>query len=191
MMKNGGNPVRCFYGNVCLRAVLLLVCTVSFFFVNPVRAIAAAGYADFQRVMMLPIDKQVDQAVAILKSKYETRPEAASYEHYMGYTIPFFVMTNEASFAAYRIAALKPGLLARYEVYDDCGGEQPINLLACFFKDGMPGTFIDLGASCSSCYAETVSVFLWDEMGASSGQIVGGLRFLYDPSLREGTPMTP
>ena len=190
MVRIGENPVRCFLGSIWLTAVLL-VCSGSIFFMNPVYATATVGYADFQRVMLLPIDKQVDQAVTILKSTYETRPEASSYEHYMGYTIPFFVMTNEASFAAYRIAALKPGLLARYEVYDDCGGEQPANLLACFFKDGKPVTFIDLGASCPSCYAETISVFLWDEMGASPGQIVGGLRFLYDSSLREGTPMTP
>lgn len=190
MVRIGKTPVRC-YGKWSLKFRVLLVCTLSMFFSQPALGLESVGYADFQRLMLLPIDKQVDQAAAILKSKYETQPEASSYEHYMGYTIPFFVMTNEASFAAYRIAALKPGLLARYEVYDDCGGEQPVNLLACFFKDGKPGTFIDLGASCASCYAETISVFFWSEMGASSGQIVGGLRFLYDPSLREGTPMTP
>lgn len=146
------------------------------------------GYSEFQRIMLMPLDKQVDLADAILKRTYESQPDASSYGNYMGYAIPFFSMTNLASFAAYRIAAVKPKLLSRYEVYDDCEGIKPKNLLECFLTDGKPGEYVDLAASCPVCYGEAVSVFLWDDMGAAPGQIVGGLRFLFDRSTREGAP---
>ncbi len=163
-----------------------LVC-VLFFTLGIHTAVAMDGgsYTLFQQIMLLPLDKQVVRANAVLKQKHETNPDTASYENFMGYSIPFFVMTNDASFAAYRIAAVNPKLLSRYDVYDDCDGEKPLNLLACFLKDGKPGAYIDTGASCPVCYGEAISVFLWDDMGASQGEIVGGLRFLYDPSLRE------
>jgi hypothetical protein len=173
--------IRCLSGKICSLLVLIacvLVC-------RPAAGMDGGSYGEFQRIMLLPLDKQVERADAILKQKYETSSDAASYSNYMGYAIPFFVMTNDASFAAYRIAAVKPLLLSRYEVYDDCDGVKPKTLLECFLKDGKSGEYIDLAASCPVCSGEAISVFLWDEMGAAPGQIVGGLRFLYDPSLRE------
>lgn len=148
-----------------------------------------AEYGAFQQIMLLPLEQQAQLADGILKKKFESRPEAMSYENYMGYSIPFYSLINDASFAAYRIAAVKPELLSRYEVYDDCDGVKPKTLLHCFLKEGRPGEFIDMAASCPACYGEAVSLFLWDDSGTPSGQIVGGLRFLYDSSLREGPPL--
>jgi len=191
MVKIGVKPVCCYFVKSGLKTRLFLIFALSVLFCVPATGMEGGGYGEFQRVMLLPLDKQVERAATILKNKYETSSEAASYENYMGYAIPFFVMTNDASFAAYRIAAVKPQLLSRYEVYDDCDGVKPNNLLACFLKDGKPGDYIDLAASCPVCYGEAISIFLWDDMGASQGQIVGGLRFLFDSSLREGISITP
>ncbi|MFZ4855647.1 MAG: hypothetical protein ACOYL3_04560 [Desulfuromonadaceae bacterium] len=168
-----------------------LVCSFITLGIHAASAMDGGSYTQFQQIMMLPLDKQTVRANALLKKKYETTTDTASYENYMGYAIPFFVMTNDASLAAYRIAAVNPKLLSRYDVYDDCNGEKPLNLLACFLKEGKPGAYIDTGASCPVCNGEAISVFLWDDMGASQGQIVGGLRFLYDPSLRESSGMSP
>jgi hypothetical protein len=162
-----------------------MVCVMLILVSHPAAGMEGGDYGEFQRIMLLPLEKQVERADGILKQKYETSSSAASYENYMGYAIPFFVMTSDASFAAYRIAAVKPRLLARYEVYDGCDGVRPNNLLECFLKEGRPGAYIDLAASCPVCSGEAISIFLWDELGAAPGQIVGGLRFLYDPSLRE------
>lgn len=172
---------------VSLRTVCIVLLSVLYLFPgNPAQAMEGGDFGEFQRIMLLPPDKQAARAEEILKRKYEKSSDAASYENYMGYAIPFFVMTNDASFAAYRIAAVKPQLLSRFEVYDDCSGIKPKNLLECFLIDGKPGAYVDLAASCQVCYGEAISVFLWDDMGASPGQIVGGLRFLFDLSLREG-----
>jgi hypothetical protein len=172
-------------GNRFLRACAL-VCSLGTLGVQTATAMDGGSYSEFQQIMLLPLDRQTARANALLKQKYEKSSDTGSYENYMGYAIPFFVMTNDASFAAYRIAAVKPKLLSRYDVYDDCDGEKPPNLLACFLKEGKPGNYTDMGASCPVCYGEAISVFLWDDMGASQGQIIGGLRFLYDLSTREG-----
>jgi hypothetical protein len=165
-------------------AALLLCCLVT-----PSFGMDGADFGEVQRIMLLPLEKQAQLADGILKKKYETSSDPASYENYMGYAIPLYALASDATFAAYRIAAVKPGLLSRFEVYDRCEEGRPKNLLECFLKQGRAGDYTDLGASCPACYGEAVTLFLWDEIGTPAGQMIGGLRFLYDPSLREGPPL--
>jgi hypothetical protein len=153
----------------------LLLCPIVFL-TSPVSAMDGGEYGEFQKLMLEPLDSLTDKADLILKQKYEKK---------LNETIPFFVMTNLSSYVAYRIAALKPGLLSGYECYEPCEGRQLHSLLECFFKDGESGAFVDLAASCPVCYGEAISIFLWDEMGARKGEIIGGLRFRYDPDVRE------
>jgi len=157
---------------------------------DPSGALAMEGeYGEFQKLMLAPLDQLTDKADKILSTKYE-RPDPATSQDYMGYSdLPIFVLASISSYVAYRIARVKPQLLAQYECYDSCGGPKPRNLLECFLKDGAPGNYVKLASSCPVCYGEAISIFLWDEMGASQGQIVGGLRFLYDQSLREMPPL--
>lgn len=162
--------------------ILLLLLTPFALLTCPVMAMEGGDYGEFQKLMLEPLDSLTDKADLILKQKYEKR---------LNDTIPYFVMTNLSSYVAYRIAALKPALLADYECYDRCEGKSFNNLLECFFKDGVPGKFVDLAASCPVCQGEAISIFLWNEMGIHKGQIIGGLRFRYDPDVREPQPMLP
>jgi hypothetical protein len=158
--------------------LMLLLCPIVFL-TSPVSAMDGGEYGEFQKLMLEPLDSLTDKADLILKQKYEKKPNEI---------IPFFAMTNQPSYVAYRIAALKPGLLAGFECYDRCEGRELRNLLECFYKDGVPGNFVDLAASCPVCYGEAISIFLWNEIGLAPGAIIGGLRFLYDPTLRETPP---
>lgn len=148
-----------------------------------------AEFGEFQRILIMPLQAQAELADAILKKKYEVTSDPASYQDYMGYSIPFYALSSDATFAAYRIAAARPELLARYELYDTCGNKAPRNVLECFLEGGKEGDYTDLGASCPVCSAEAVTLFLWDEAEVPQARFVGGLRFLYDPSLREGPPL--
>ena len=169
---------------------LLLSFFSLFMFFTPVAWSMEGGgdYGEFQRLMLTPLEKLTEKADRILKNKYERTKDSETSENYMGYSIPYFVMTSESSYVAYRIATAKPQLLARYECYDSCDGRVIRNLLGCFFKDGKPGDYIDLAASCPICQGEAISIFLWDEIGAPPAEIIGGLRFLYDPALHETAP---
>lgn len=146
-------------------------------------------FGAFQRIMLMPLQEQAQLADAILRKKYETSSDPASYENYMGYAIPFYALASDLSFAGYRIAAVKPDLLARFELYDACGEATPRTVLECFLEGGKPGEYVDVAASCQVCSAEAVTLFLWDEAGLPQSLFIGGLRFLYDPSLHEGPPL--
>ncbi|WP_224957815.1 hypothetical protein [Geomonas subterranea] len=148
-----------------------------------------AEFGDFQRIMLMPLQAQVKRADAILNRKYKKDFNPATYESNMENSIPFYALASDATFAAYRIAAARPELLAGYEVYESCRGGAPRTLLECFFRGGAPGEYVDLAASCPVCSAEAITLFLWDEAGVPSSQFTGGLRFLYDPSLREPPPL--
>lgn len=157
---------------------------------RPVKAMDSGDYGEFQKLMLTPLDQLTEKADKILSTKYERPADPSTSQEYMGYSgLPIFVLSSISSYVGYRIAAVKPHLLARYECYSPCGDQRSRNLLECFLKDGKPGAYIDLAASCPVCYGEAISIFLWDEIGVPQGQIIGGLRFLYDPSLREGPPL--
>lgn len=172
-----------------LFSAVLLLC-LSLMPAHSVKAMDSGDYGEFQKLMLTPLDQLTEKADKILSEKYERSANSSASQEYMGYSgLPIFVLSSISSYVGYRIATVEPHLLARYECYAACGDQKPRNLLECFLKDGKPGAYINLAASCPVCYSEAISVFLWNEIGVPQGQIIGGLRFLYDPSLREGPPL--
>jgi len=167
-----------------------LLLSMSLMSARPVKAMDSAEYGEFQKLMLTPLDQLTEKADKILSAKYERPDDSSASQDYMGYSgLPIFVLSSISSYVGYRIATVKPQLLAHYECYAACGNQKPRNLLECFLKAGKPGAYVDVAASCPVCYGEAISIFLWDEMGASMGEIIGGLRFLYDPSTREAPPL--
>lgn len=132
-------------------------------------------YGEFQRLMLTPLPELTGKADAILKKKYESQ---------VNETIPLFTMVNQSSYVAYRIATVKPELLAAYDYYGTCNGRKLRTLLECFLRDGKPADYVPAAASCPICYNEAISVFLWNEIGVAPTDIRDGLHLLYDWSSR-------
>ncbi len=175
---------------------------------QPLLAMDAGEYGEFQQLMQTPINVLTDKAAKILETKHGCTELSAS-----GFTkrtdplidnlfdansstepvndLPSFAHTNRTTHVAYLIAVKLPDILAAQPCYCSCEGKGHRNLLDCFLKDGKPKAFNDHASSCPACCSEAILIFLWSELGASHSEISGALRLMYDPSVSEPPPFTP
>lgn len=150
-------------------------------------------YGEFQKLMSTPLRVLTERANSVLMQKYEDNqfggsPEIAAMLH----GLPDFAMTNPTVTAAYRIADKRPDLLAGHTCYDpSCDERKYRNLLDTFLINGEAGKYNRHAASCTTCCSEAILIFLWNEIGASPGDINGGLRYLFDPSVHDSPDITP
>lgn len=150
-------------------------------------------YGEFQKLMTTPLRVLTERANSILMQKYEDNqfggsPEIAAMLH----GLPQFAMTNPTVTAAYRIADKRPDLLTGYACYDSsCEERNYRNLLDAFLIKGEAGKYNSHAASCTTCCSEAILILLWNEIGATPGDINGGLRYLFDPSVHESPAITP
>lgn len=161
---------------------------------DPAGAMDSADYGEFQRLMQLPIQTLTEKAEAIFAKKYPhpaessvqpdaDRPGSCSTE---------FDFNSSSINIAYCIAGKKPDLLAGYPCYDPvCERLGLANLAGCFFTNGKAGDYSLHASTIDTCIREAVLIFLWNEIGASHGEINGALRFLFDPSVHEAHPISP
>ncbi len=162
---------------------------------GPAGAMDSADYGEFQKLMQTPLQTVTEKAEAVFVKKYP-QPATGSarldkeYQH--GPCSTEFDFNNASINIAYCIAGKKPELLAGYPCYNPvCEQMGFANLAGCFFTNGKAGDYSLHASTIDTCIREAILIFLWDDMGASNGEITGALRFLFDPSVHETNPISP
>jgi hypothetical protein len=179
----------------CQHIRLACVLLALLFVTRPASAMDTGQYGEIQQLMQTPLADLTEKAAQLLDSQYHVE-ELALFYGSLEDPLPFngkpgFVFTNKSTHVAYRIAILKPQLLAQYPSYGTCDQQEYRNLLHCFFKDGKIGAFNDAAANCPTCYHEAILVFLWTELGVVPNEVIGFLRLMFDPSVLEPPPVSP
>jgi hypothetical protein len=170
-----------------LTAIVLLSITAA-----PASAMDAGQYQELQKLMQTPVRVLADRASAIIREKYEIADFAihngADDSALPFNSLPEFVTRNQADYTAYRIATLKPELLEQQRCY--CQRHDHTNLLQCFLASSKPLIYNDHASREPVCVSEALLTFLWTEMGATTADVGGYLRFIFDPQLNQ-SPQTP
>jgi len=182
-------PMRRAKKTLCAAALFSLVVT------GPAGAMDSADYGEFQKLMQTPLQTLTEKAGAIFAQKYpQPAKDNAQLDggNHPGRCSTEFDFNNASINIAYCIAGKKPELLAGYPCYNPvCEQLGFANLAGCFFTNGKVGDYSLHASSIDTCVSEATLIFLWDDMGASHGEIIGALRFLFDPSVHETNPISP
>ncbi len=128
---------------------------------------------EFQKIKNMKVRELTAAAKDALNKKYPS-------ENWEKYHFPKYVYTNDAVQAGYKIAVKESGLLAKFPCYCFCGEMGHKNLAYCFLKNGVPGQFDDHASECNICYTQAMKAFLWNEKGASEGEMQKAFKELYE-----------
>ncbi len=184
--NNGGGNLR------RTLVILVTICYALLYNSATTHAMDASTYGEIQQLMQTPLRILTEKATALIKDKYENL-DFALFNGADDGSLPFnalpeFVTVSRTVYVAYRIAMLKPELLASHTCYSPCDDKQSKNLLHCFFRDGNRKKFSEQASTCSPCSSEAILIFLWNELGADHGEINAYLRLMFDPALQEPPP---
>lgn len=132
----------------------------------------------FDQIMKMKMSELTVAAKEQMDSKYPN-------ENWSQHGFPDYVKINDSVEVGYRIALKEPELLGGFgspteagvPCYCSCDAFGHESLLACFIKDGNPGSgFDEHGADCNICYGQAMLAFLWQEAGASRAEILDGMK---------------
>ncbi len=143
-----------------------------FLFVWAMPVCAADQEKEFQNISKMHLKDLAERSKAVLEKKYPG-------EQWEKYKFPKYVYINDAVLAGYKIAVKEPELLAKFPCYCFCEEMGHKNLSYCFLKNGAPGQFEEHASGCNTCDAESMQVFLWNELGVPTARILQGLKQTY------------
>jgi len=159
-----------------------LILLLSLFLPLPARAMTPDQQTRFDQVLNMSMVELTETAQHLLDQKY---PD----EDWDSYDFPAFVYTSDAVETGYKIAVKEPTLLGRSNLKDKqtvipcycfCDRMGHDNLLYCFFKEGKREVGYDDHASgCNICYGQAMQAFLWNDLGATHGEIIAGMEKKY------------
>jgi len=166
------------------RTVFALLAASTLCAATPAFALEGAAAERFGAVMEMTLEELGAAAAELLAATY---PQ----EDWDAYGFPGYVHADRATEAAYKVAVKRPALLGTANVQDEarvvpcyctCDTFGHDNLLYCFFAKGDPGgDFDEHGAQCAVCIRQALLAYLWDDLGASHDEIMGGMRTKFAP----------
>lgn len=127
---------------------------------------------EFDAIGKLNLKQLTSRAKAALDKKYPG-------ENWEKYRFPKYVYIHEAVETAYKIAVKRPELLAKFPCYCFCQDMGHKNLAYCFLEKGAVGKFDDHASSCNICVTQALAALLWDEIGATEGEMQNGMKQFY------------
>lgn len=131
----------------------------------PAAALEGTALAEFHELAKLPPPALAQRAQAVLERKYP-------HEDWDAYGFPRYVYTQEPTKIAYRVAVKEPDTLAVAVCACFCDEMGHQTLAYCFLKEGKPASgFDDHAVGCNICVRQALLAFLWNDLGASRGEI--------------------
>lgn len=152
----------------------LLVCASLVLLFQQGVAFSADKQKEFEAIGKMNTAELVARAKPVLEKKYPN-------EDWGKYHFPKFVYVNEETTLAYKIAVKEHDLLSKFHCYCYC--EESLghkNLTYCLFKGGKPSAGFDSHASgCSSCALESITAFLWNDLGIDLPKMQAEMKRIY------------
>ncbi len=128
---------------------------------------------EFKQIGKMDMKRLASRAKMSLDRKYPG-------EDWEKYKFPKFVYISDAVQTGYKIALKNAELLAKFPCYCFCEGMGHKNLAYCFLENGKAGgKFDDHASGCNICVAQAMTAFLWDEIGATEGEMQKAMKEIY------------
>lgn len=135
--------------------------------------------ARFEQVMRMNMAELTAEVESVLARDYGT-------VDWQSYHFPDYAKIAPEVLVSYRIAVLKPELLAgiagdpsrpSLPCYCSCEQFGHKSLLDCFVKEGsLENGFDEHGSQCNICCGQAMLAFLWQDAGASQAEILAGMQ---------------
>ncbi|PLX84777.1 MAG: hypothetical protein C0618_11095 [Desulfuromonas sp.] len=159
------------------RAIFLLAVFLIFPFVS--MSMDAPQQERFDQILKMKMAQLTEATEELLEKNYPDHD-------WDQYDFPDYVFISDSVEMGYKIAVVSPGLLGKINTesseqgipcYCFCDAMGHRDLLACFLKDGkINNGYDDHGSACNICYGQAMLAFLWQDAGASHGEILEGMK---------------
>ncbi|HME42633.1 MAG TPA: PCYCGC motif-containing (lipo)protein [Syntrophorhabdales bacterium] len=154
----------------------LLVClSLLLLFPHPRIAFSADPQKEFEAIGRMKGPELVARAKALLEKKYPK-------EDWEKYHFPNYVYLKEQATISYKIAVKESDLLSKFHCYCFCEtylGHK--NLSWCSLKGGkLSNGFEPHGAGCNTCHFESMTAFLWNDLGIDLPRMQEAMKRIYE-----------
>ncbi len=154
---------------------ILLVCASLMILLRPGAADSADKQKEFEAIGKMKPAELTSRAKALVEKKYAN-------EDWEKYHFPNYVYLKEPATIAYKIAVKQTDLLSNFHCYCFCEkylGHK--NLSWCMLKGGKLSNGLEPhGAGCNTCHFESMTAFLWNELGIDLPRMQEAMKQIYE-----------